>query len=72
MTKAIRNLSNEELFKAYSGERGDISAEMCRRAGMGALERHGSNEIDFQDCMKYTIDIFNEYLLRGNRKNDNF
>lgn len=65
-----RELSNQDLFKAYNGKRGNIASEMCRRAGtIGYLLKYCANDDNkFYSCMRDTLDVFKEWLLDDNRK----
>lgn len=62
-------LSNQDLLKAYGGGRGNIASEMCRRAGtIEYLLRYCTDDDKkFYSCMRDTIDVFINYLLKGDR-----
>lgn len=66
----VKELSNQDLLKAYSGKRGNVSSEMCRRAGtIKYLLKYCSNDDKkFYSCMKDTIEVFSDCLLKGDRK----
>lgn len=63
-------LSNQDLFESYKGQRGDIASEMCRRAGtIEYLLRYCTDDDrSFYSCMRDTIEVFKSHLLTGDRK----
>jgi len=63
-----RKLTNEELVKAYTGKRGDLASEMCRRAGTRKYlyEYATYDDKKFDSCMRDTIAVLNKRpTLRG-------
>lgn len=66
---SVVELSNLELYKKYNGTHGSIASEMCKRAGtIKYLLVYGIDNGRFQSCMRDTIEIFRNILLKGDRK----
>lgn len=70
MLNDIRKMSNVCLYKKYKGTRGDIASEMCRRAGtiQYLLKYATFDEDKYKSCMRDTVEIFKNILLKEDRK----
>lgn len=62
-----RKMTNEELIQAYTGKRGDLASEMCRRAGtLTYLFNYTYDDRKFNSCMRDTIAVLKQRpSLRG-------
>ena len=56
-------MTNEDLLKIYTGKRGMIASEMCKRAGTLAylLEHCTDSDRNFNSCMRDTIEVLQKY-----------